>query len=542
MKKRLFVSYSRKDFELVDEFVESTEHFDFNVWIDKRDQEYGKKWRDSLTHAIDESDGAILFVTINSLNSRAVKELEIPQFLEQKDTRGENFKLYIVILDYVPEKLLEEFKTEQGEYIFKERHIKNVSANRLDSDQKLPSEMMPGARQKYWYKLCEEISEDINYLAEYKKPILKVSEKNKKNLKRLIKYSVSSSILFLILYAGYFGFNQLNNTVNNTLQNFNETLEGLSNSNNTNSEQEIDNQNPVVTLLEDSENLPTTIASSTTSTSTSTSTSTTTSTTIRVTPTTAPVDPTNGSSQIKLGEKYKLNILNQTYEWLDELFLQWANSARVYSVTQYEEGVVLSFTPLYDLNGYKLYLNGENIGSVNHFGAWYTKYNNVVLKGLKESEFYTLEIYVVDRYYREFGPITYDFQYVWNSDDGFPYNNLSYNEFNGILIGNFSNNTGGDGNERPILKSDLNNIDIATYDLGTNAYPRYQIIISNLVYEKFTHFVVVEGDQMIFLSNVLNFYITEDIFDKYIKIIPFNNIFNNGESVDLLITKSMFEN
>ena len=540
MKKRLFVSYSRKDFELVDEFVESTEHFDFNVWIDKRDQEYGKKWRDNLTHAIDESDGAILFVTINSLDSRAVRELEIPQFLEQKDTRGEDFKLYIVILDYVPEKLLEEFKTEQGEYIFKERHIKNVSANRLDSDQKLPSEMMPGARQKYWYKLCEEISEDINYLAEYKKPILKVSEKSKKNLKRIIKYSVSSSILFLLLYAGYFGFNQLNNTVNNTLQNFNETLEGLSNSNNTNSEQEIDNQNPVVTLLEDSENLPTTIASSTTSTSTSTST--TTSTTIRVTPTTAPVDPTNGSSQIKLGEKYKLNILNQTYEWLDELFLQWANSARVYSVTQYEEGVVLSFTPLYDLNGYKLYLNGENIGSVNHFGAWYTKYNNIVLKGLKESEFYTLEIYVVDRYYREFGPITYDFQYVWNSDDGFPYNNLSYNEFNGILIGNFSNNTGGDGNERPILKSDLNNIDIATYDLGTNAYPRYQIIISNLVYEKFTHFVVVEGDQMIFLSNVLNFYITEDIFDKYIKIIPFNNIFNNGESVDLLITKSLFEN
>ena len=542
MNKRLFVSYSRKDFELVDEFVVSTEHFDFNVWIDKRDQEYGKKWRDNLTHAINESDGAILFVTINSLNSRAVRELEIPQFLEQKDTRGDDFKLYIVILDYVPEKLLEEFKTEQGEYIFKERHIKNVSANRLDSDQKLPSEMMPGARQKYWYKLCEEISEDINYLAEYKKPILKISEKNKKNLKRLIKYSVSSSILFLLLYAGYFGFNQLNNTVNNTLQNFNETLEGLSNSNNTNSNQEIDNQNPVVTVLEESENLPTTIASSTTSTSTSTSTSTTTSTTIRVTPTTAPVDPSNGSSQIKLGEKYKLNILNQTYEWLDELFLQWANNARVYSITQYEEGVVLSFTPLYDLNGYKLYLNGENIGSVNHFGAWYTKYNNVVLKGLKESEFYTLEIYVVDRYYREFGPITYDFQYVWNSDDGFPYNNLSYNEFNGILIGNFSNNTGGDGNERPILKSDLNNIDIATFDLGTNAYPRYQIIISNLVYEKFTHFVVVEGDQMIFLSNVLNFYITEDIFDKYIKIIPFNNIFNNGESVDLLITKSMFEN
>ena len=537
MKKRLFVSYSRKDSELVDEFVNSSTLFDFDVWIDKRDQEYGKKWRDTLTEAIKNSDGAILFVTPNSLSSKAVRELEIPTFLLQKDLRGEDFKLYIVILDYVPEASLNEFQSKNGEFIFKERHIKNVGANRLDSEQKLPSEMMSGARQKYWYKLCEEISEDINFLVEQTIPKVKISKKSKKKLKIIFKYSISSTIIFLLLYAGYFGLSQINNRVNVALQTFNEAVKDLttSESNDIETQQQINTLSPTIIVNNDSKE----------SSSETTTTSTTTTTTLRVTPTTStttPADPTSGNSQIKLGNKYDLNIIGQTYEWLDELFLQWVESARVYSITQYEEGVVLSFTPFYDLNGYKLYLNGNNIGSVNHFGSWYTKYNNIVLKGLKDSEFYTLEIYLVDRYYREFGPIVFDFQYVWNNDDGFPYNYLSYNEFNGVLLGDLPNNTGGDGNARPILKSDLNNIDIATYDLGKNAFPRYQIIISNLVYENFTHFVVVEGDQMIFLSNVLNFYITEEIFDKYIKIIPFNNIFNNSDSIDILITRSMFEN
>ena len=33
-------------------------------------------------------------------------------------------------------------------YIFRDRHIKNVSANKLDSEKQLPSEMMVGAREK----------------------------------------------------------------------------------------------------------------------------------------------------------------------------------------------------------------------------------------------------------------------------------------------------------------------------------------------------------------------------------------------------------
>ena len=538
MNKKLFVSYSRKDYELVDEFVESTEHFNFNVWIDKRDQEYGQKWRENLTNAIQDSDGAILFVTINSLNSRAVKELEIPQFLKQKDLRGEDFKLYIIILDYVPEKLLNEFKSENDEYIFRERHIKNVSANSLASEKKLPSEMMIGARQKYWYKLCEEISEDIEYIAKKNKPQSALSKKRKNTLKRVLRITIMTSIISLLLYGGYFGLNELNNQVNSTLQTINQALENISNEDE-NIVESLANESveePIIVVNNDEpEESSNNLNSSTTSSSSTT-------TTLPTTTTSISINSTNSDSQIQLSEKYELNILNQTYEWLDEMFLKWVNTARVYSATQYEEGVVLSFTPLYDLNGYKLYLNGENIGSVNYFGSWYTKYNNVVLKNLTESKFYTLEVYLVDRYYREFGPITYEFQYVWNSDDEFPYNNLEYKEFEGAYLGDLPNNGGGDGNEKPVLNSDLNNIDIATYDLGSSSNPRYRITISNLVYEKFTHFVVTEGNKMIFLSNVLDFYVTEEVFDKYIKIIPYNNIFNFSDSIDILITKSMFEN
>ena len=538
MNKKLFVSYSRKDYELVDEFVESTEHFNFNVWIDKRDQEYGQKWRENLTNAIQDSDGAILFVTINSLNSRAVKELEIPQFLKQKDLRGEDFKLYIIILDYVPEKLLNEFKSENDEYIFRERHIKNVSANSLASEKKLPSEMMIGARQKYWYKLCEEISEDIEYIAKKNKPQSALSKKRKNTLKRVLRISTMTSIISLLLYGGYFGLNELNNQVNSTLQTINQALENISNEDE-NIVESLANESveePIIVVNNDeSEESSNNLNSSTTSSSSTT-------TTLPTTTTSISINSTNSDSQIQLSEKYELNILNQTYEWLDEMFLKWVNTARVYSATQYEEGVVLSFTPFYDLNGYKLYLNGENIGSVNYFGSWYTKYNNVVLKNLTESKFYTLEVYLVDRYYREFGPITYEFQYVWNSDDQFPYNNIEYTEFDGIYLGDLPNNAGGDGNEKPVLNSDLNDIDIATYDLGSSANPRYRITISNLVYEKFTHFVVTEGNKMIFLSNVLDFYVTEEVFDKYIKVIPYNNIFNFSDSIDILITKSMFEN
>ena len=535
MKKRLFVSYSRKDYELVNEFIENTKLFSFDVWIDKRDQEYGKRWRDSLTQAIRDSDGAILFVTINSLNSRAVKELEIPEFLSQKDLRGEDFKLYIVILDYIPEKLLNEFHTADDEYIFRERHIKNVSANRLDSEQKLPSEMMSGARQKYWYKLCDEISEDIDNLAEKNKPQRVLSKTRKNIVKRVTKVSILTSIVSLLLYGGYFGLSELNNQVNSTLQTFNQAIESISS----------EDQNIIEPSINESEEKPKIVISndgqegnSIDSSSSTTSSST---TTLPATTSTS-LNPTNSNPQVQLSEKYELNILNQTYEWLDEMFLKWVNTARVYSATQYEEGVVLSFTPLYDLNGYKLYLNGENVGSVNYFGSWYTKYNNVVLKNLTESKFYTLDIYLVDRYYREFGPITYEFQYVWNSDDEFPYNNIEFTEFKEASLGDLPNNGGGDGNEKPVLISDLNNIEIATYDLGSNSNPRYRIIISNLIYEKFTHFVVTEGNSMIFLSNVLDFYVTEEVFDKYIKIIPYNNIFNFSDSIDILITKSMFEN
>ena len=508
MKKRLFVSYSRNDSKLVDEFVENSSNFNFEVWIDKRDQEYGKKWRDSIVEAIKSSDGAILFVTQDSLNSKAVKELEIPEFLNQKDTRGEDFLLYIVILDYVPENTLREFQTINNEFIFKERHIKNVGANKLDSEELLPSEMLEGARQKYWFRLCSEIYNDL--ISSGNKQIVKKFIINKK-FKNFIKRSSILSLLISLMFLGYTGFTSVNERFNNAIENITKAVEELE------SVPEASDSTNESNMIIQSEDSTTTTAA----------------------PTTTAIK--NSNENIKVGEAYQINLLRQDMSFLDNLFLEWVEQAKVFSITQYKKGVVLSFTPLYDLNAYKINLNGKNIGSTNFRGSWYHHYNNLVLKNLTDSEFYSLEIYLVDRYYREFGPINFDFQYVWNNDDPFRYDDIEYTDFDGILVGDFSNNPNRHViPNTPTLKSNLNAVEVNTYYEISNLY-KYRIVIDNLIYEQFTHYLVVYKDEIIYLSNILDFYVTEEMFDEYIKIIPFNNILSYGNSFDLLITKSMFE-
>ena len=155
-----FLSYSRKDSDLVDEFIKTSQLFNFDLWIDKEEQEYGQKWRNQLYKGIFSSNGAILLISSNSLKSDVINNIEIPFIFEQQKNRGDEFKVFIVIIDYVPETLLNNYQSTNGEYIFKDRHIKNVSANKLDTEKQLPSEMMVGARKKYWYSLCSKISEE----------------------------------------------------------------------------------------------------------------------------------------------------------------------------------------------------------------------------------------------------------------------------------------------------------------------------------------------------------------------------------------------
>ena len=54
-----FLSYSRKDSGLVDEFIKTSQLFNFDLWIDKEEQEYGQKWRNQLYKGILSSNGAI---------------------------------------------------------------------------------------------------------------------------------------------------------------------------------------------------------------------------------------------------------------------------------------------------------------------------------------------------------------------------------------------------------------------------------------------------------------------------------------------------
>ena len=105
------------------------------------------------------SNGAILLISSNSLKSDVINNINTFYFEQQKN-RGDEFKVFIVIIDYVPETLLNNYQSTNGEYIFRDRHIKNVSANKLDSEKQLPSEMMVEERKKYWFSLCGKISEE----------------------------------------------------------------------------------------------------------------------------------------------------------------------------------------------------------------------------------------------------------------------------------------------------------------------------------------------------------------------------------------------
>ena len=63
MDKKLFVSYARKDYKLVEEFIEASSLGSFDLWIDQHSQDYGDKWKDSIHKAIDSCNGAIIFVS-----------------------------------------------------------------------------------------------------------------------------------------------------------------------------------------------------------------------------------------------------------------------------------------------------------------------------------------------------------------------------------------------------------------------------------------------------------------------------------------------
>lgn len=67
-----FVSYARKDVEIVQHVIHQLEHRDIHVWIDTRELQAGANWRKAITDALENASGLIIFLSSASLESKFV--------------------------------------------------------------------------------------------------------------------------------------------------------------------------------------------------------------------------------------------------------------------------------------------------------------------------------------------------------------------------------------------------------------------------------------------------------------------------------------
>jgi len=69
----IFVSYSRRDQEIVERFVGMMESAGMSVWIDRQKIQAGRLWRTQIVQAIDTCDGFVLMLSANSASSDNVR-------------------------------------------------------------------------------------------------------------------------------------------------------------------------------------------------------------------------------------------------------------------------------------------------------------------------------------------------------------------------------------------------------------------------------------------------------------------------------------
>jgi hypothetical protein len=75
---RIFISYSRKDTGMADEFAAKLEESGHEVWIDRENMRGGRRWRTQIVNAIGRSDVFIVFLSWDSVGSdNVIRELTL---------------------------------------------------------------------------------------------------------------------------------------------------------------------------------------------------------------------------------------------------------------------------------------------------------------------------------------------------------------------------------------------------------------------------------------------------------------------------------
>ena len=107
-KKFAFISYNKADYQKVKEMyrhLKPLKEMGIKTFID-REISAGKKWRKELDVALENTNVAILMVSIDFLNSKFVREEELPRLL--KSAKEDGTTLLPVFLGHVDCDLLEE--------------------------------------------------------------------------------------------------------------------------------------------------------------------------------------------------------------------------------------------------------------------------------------------------------------------------------------------------------------------------------------------------------------------------------------------------
>ena len=71
---KVFISYSRKDLDFVEELASDLQDVGFNVWYDLSGLEGGSRWSQEIEKAIRTSDHVIMVISPDSITSKWVEE------------------------------------------------------------------------------------------------------------------------------------------------------------------------------------------------------------------------------------------------------------------------------------------------------------------------------------------------------------------------------------------------------------------------------------------------------------------------------------
>ena len=134
LKKTVFISYSRKDIDLVQSFLDVGDNRFFKTKIDQADKKVGADWRVTIRDMINSSDGAILFISKHALDPKSpINTEEIPLLIKRNNDPEDKFEFFPVFLDYVDKSTVDsytfkEFGTDKEIRLFDKYDIWNIEA------------------------------------------------------------------------------------------------------------------------------------------------------------------------------------------------------------------------------------------------------------------------------------------------------------------------------------------------------------------------------------------------------------------------------